>query len=86
VRLTLTPAESFTLNALYYRFTLDRPLGFASLSDDWGDEHDFTVDWQVDDGVSATGVLGVLRPGDGAEQIVGGGHWLHAMSLVSYSW
>jgi hypothetical protein len=87
VRFTLTPAESLALNALYYRFTLDRPVSFGALSDDWGDELDFTVDWQVDDRVSLTGVIGALRPGDGAEQIVGGGRdWLHAMLLVSYSW
>ena len=87
VRLTVTPGESLTVSAMYYRFTLDRPLSFGALSDDWGDEWNLTADWEVDERVSVTGVLAVLQPGDGAEQIVGGGrNWLHAMLLVSYSW
>jgi hypothetical protein len=87
VRLTLTPTDSLTLNAMYYRFTLDEPASFGALSPDWGDELNLTVDWQVDDGLSVTGVLAVLQPGDGAQQIVGGGRdWLHTMLLVSYSW
>lgn len=47
---------------------------------------DFTVEWAVDEMVSVTGVRGVLRSGDAAEQIVGdGSDWTHAMLLVSYS-
>ncbi len=87
VRLTLTPSERITFNAMYYRFTLDQPASFGATSADWGDELNFTVDWAATEQVSVTGVLGVLQPGDAAEQIVGGGsRWLHTMLLVSYSW
>ena len=87
VRLTLTPADSVTFNVMYYRFTLDQPASFGAASDDWGDELDFTVEWAAEEGVSVTGVLGILRPGDGAQEIVGGSSdWVHAMLLVSYSW
>jgi len=86
-RLTLLPSDSVTVDFLYYRFTLDQPASFGATADDWGDELDFTVEWAASETVSVTGVLGVLRPGDAAEQIVGGGSdWAHAMLLVSYSW
>lgn len=87
VRLTLTPRDNVTLDAMYYRFTLDEPASFGAASRRWGDELNFTVEWEATDGVSVTGVLAVLSPGDAAEQIVGGGRdWAHTMLLVSYSW
>jgi hypothetical protein len=86
-RLTLAPRDSVTFDVMYYRFTLDQPASFGAAADDWGDELDFTIEWDAAETVSVTGVLGVLRPGDAAEQIVGGGSdWTHAMLLVSYSW
>jgi hypothetical protein len=87
LRLTLTPAANVTFDAMLYRFTLDRPASFGASADDWGDEVNFTVEWQGDQGVAITSVLGVLRPGAAAEQIVGGRRdWRHAMLLVAYSW
>jgi hypothetical protein len=87
VRLTLTPATNVTFDMMLYRFTLDRPASFGASSDDWGDELNFTLEWHGDQGVALTGVLGVLRPGAAAEQIVGGHRdWRHAMLLVAYSW
>jgi Alginate export len=87
VRVTFTPSERITFDAMYYRFTLDEPASFGATSSDWGDELNFTIDWAATEQVSVTGVLGVLQPGDAAEQIVGGGsRWLHTMLLVSYSW
>lgn len=87
VRLTLTPSESVTFDAMYYRFTLDRPMSLGATADDWGDELNVTVEWAATDQVSVTGVLGLLRPGQAAEQIVGGGSdWTHVMLLVAYSW
>jgi len=87
VRLTLAPNDSVTFDVMYYAFTLDQPASVGATSAAWGDELNFTVDWEVDERVSVTGVLGLLRPGDAAEEIVGGGSdWIHAMLLVSYSW
>lgn len=87
VRLTLAPSERITFDAMYYRFTLDQPASFGAASSDWGDEINFTIDWQVEERVTITGVLGVLWPGDAAEEIVGGSSdWIHTMLLVSYAW
>ena len=87
VRLTLTPRRSVTLDAMYYRFTLDEPASFGANADRWGDELNFTVEWEAANGVSVTGVIALLRPGEAATQIVGGeSDWAHAMLLVSYSW
>ena len=86
-RLTLAPSEAVTFDVLYYRFALEQPASFGATADDWGDELDFAVEWAASESVSVTGVLGVLRPGDAAEEIVGGSSdWAHAMVLVSYSW
>jgi hypothetical protein len=86
-RAQLQPKEHLTINALLYQFTLDRPLSFGVASDDWGNEVDFTVEWEVNEHVSVLGVLAELFPGDGAKQYVGGGptdDWTHAMLYVSY--
>jgi hypothetical protein len=86
-RLTLTPTDGVTLDAMYYRFTLDQPASFGAASDDWGDELNLVVEWAADERVTVTGVLAYLRPGEAAEEIVGGrDDWLHAMLLVSFSW
>jgi hypothetical protein len=64
-------------------------VSFGVLSDDWGDEVNLTLDWEVNDRVYVIGVLGLLNPGDGAEQFVGtanGDDWIHSMLYISYSW
>jgi hypothetical protein len=87
LRAKLQPKDNVTLNVFYYNFTLDQPASFGVISDDWGDEVNFTVDWEASDNVYITGVIAMLSPGDGAEQFVGGNQdWLHAMLYVMYSW
>ena len=55
--------------------------------DRWAEFGVEPTEWAATELVSVTGVLGVLRSGDAAEQIVGGSRdWTHAMLLVSYSW
>jgi hypothetical protein len=87
VRLKIQPQEELTLNLLYYNFTIDQPASLGITSDDWGDEVNFTVDWQVNDNLYLIGVLAALFPGTGAEQWVGGDkNWLHSMLYLTYSW
>jgi alginate export protein len=89
LRVQLAPREDLTLNAMLYKFTLDRPASFGVLSNDWGDEVNFTAEWQVNERMLVTGVLGMLFPGDAARQYVRSttaDDWLHAMILVTYSW
>jgi len=86
-RVTLQPKEAITLNALLYQFTLDRPASFGVLSNDWGNELDFTIEWEVNEHVSVIGVLAELFPGDAAKQYVGGGptdDWFHTMIYIAY--
>jgi hypothetical protein len=87
-RVKATPSEKWTLNLFYYDFTLNEPSGLDSVvtSDDWGDEINFTADWAATDEWYIIGVLGVLLPGDAAEQWVGGDEdWLYSMLYVSYT-
>ena len=85
VRFTAQVGES-TLNVLYYKLALDEPASFGVMSEDWGDEVDFTIDWQATDKLLVTGVIGALFPGDAAQQYAGGSaNWLHAMAYVKYS-
>jgi hypothetical protein len=89
LRVQLAPREDLTLNAMLYKFTLDRPASFGVVSKDWGDEVNFTAEWQVNEHMLVTGVLGMLFPGDAARQYVRAttaDDWLHAMLLVTYSW
>ena len=53
----MQPKEELTLNLLYYNFTIDQPASLGITSDDWGDEINFTVDWQVNDRLYVMGVL-----------------------------
>jgi hypothetical protein len=87
LRLKMKPRENLTLNLLYYNFTLDEPASLGITSDDWGDEVNVTVDWQVNDRLYVMGVLAALSPGEAAEQWVGGDKdWVHSMLYLIYSW
>jgi hypothetical protein len=88
VRVKATPLESLTLNFLYYHFTLDEPASFGVTSDNWGDEINLIADWAATEKLYIIGVVGVLFPGNAAEQFVGGGDddWLYSMLYGSYSW
>jgi hypothetical protein len=87
LRMTLAPRETVTVNLIYYRFSFDEPASFGATSDDWGDELDLTIDWEVDDRLSLAGVLRVLAPGRAATEIVGGDdEWLYTMLSAAYAW
>jgi len=87
LRAKLQPKDGVTVNLFYYNFTLDQPASFGVASDDWGDEFNFTVEWEANDNLYVTGVIAALFPGDGARQFVGGSDdWLHAMLYLMYSW
>jgi hypothetical protein len=86
-RAKVQPKEGVTLNLFYYNFMLDQPASFGVTSDDWGDEVNFTVEWEASDNLYIMGVIAALFPGDGAQQFVGGNDdWLHAMLYMMYSW
>jgi hypothetical protein len=88
VRVKMQPSEKVTLNLMYYNFSLDEPsaLDAGVTSDDWGDEVDFIVDWAATDKVYVIGVVGVLFPGEAAEQWVGGNDdWVYSMLYASYA-
>lgn len=89
LRVKAQPSDSVTLNAIYYDFTLDQQhvWGDPVSSDDWGQELNFTVDWQATEEIYVIGVLGALFPGDAAEEWVGNDKdWLYSMLYVSYSY
>jgi len=87
LRLKVQPTKELTFNLLYYNFKIDQPASLGITSDDWGDEVNFTVDWQVNEHLYVMGVLAALFPGKGAEQWVGGdADWRHSMVYVMYSW
>jgi hypothetical protein len=86
-RAKVQPKDSVTLNLFYYRFGLDQPASFGVASDDWGDEINFTVEWEASDNLYIMGVIAALFPGNGAEQFTGGNDdWVHAMLYMMYSW
>jgi Alginate export len=88
LRAKMQPSEKVTLNLMYYNFSLVEPsaLGPGVTSSDWGDEVDFTVDWQATEKIYVIGVAGVLFPGKAAEQWVGGNdNWLLGMLYASYA-
>jgi hypothetical protein len=79
--------ETLTVNFLYYHFTLDEPTAFGVTSDNWGDEINLTADWQATEQLYVIGVVGVLFPGNAAEQFTGGDDdWLYSMLYASYAW
>lgn len=87
LRATVQPREGITVNALYYQFSLDQPSVLGVASDDWGDEINLAVDWEASDQLYVIGMLGLLMPGDAAEQWTGGSSdWLQAMLYLSWSW
>jgi len=88
VRAKAKPNENVTLNLFYYDFKLDTKTIFGTPvgSDHFGDEVDFTCDWQATKRLYVIGVIGALIPGDAAKQWVGGdNNWLYSMLYVSYT-
>jgi hypothetical protein len=95
LRAKAQPREGITVSLIYYNFVLDHagPFGEPEVtSDDFGDEYNLTVDWEASENFYVIGVLGVLQPGDAAEEWVSDGvtysgdeDWLYAMFYVSYS-
>jgi hypothetical protein len=88
VRAKATPVEDVTMSLFYYDFTLDQEQIFGDpVSDDeWGQEVNLTVDWAATEHLYVIGVLGVLQPGDAAEEWVGGDDdWKYLMLYVSYT-
>lgn len=95
LRVKFQPHEDVTMNVIYYNITLDEagPFGEPEVtSDDFGDEVDLTLDWQATEKVYVIGVLGMLSPGDAAEEWVSDGEtysgdedWIYGMLYVSYS-
>lgn len=89
VRAKLQPSEKLTMNVLAYRFELDEPAALdpAVTDDHFGDEIDVALDWAATDQLYVIGVVGVLFPGDAAEQWTGGDDdWLYGMLYLTYSW
>jgi hypothetical protein len=89
LRVEAAPQDDVTLNLLLYSFTIVEPASLAPgvTDDDWGDEIDVTVEWELSERIGIIGVLGALFPGDAAVQYVGGDEtWLHSMLYASYSW
>jgi len=94
-RLRFEPAEAWTASCLYSYFHLDEfataltPRLFdprvADIRDkDIGQELDLAVDWEMNDHLSWSAVFGVLFPGKGLEQGIGGDSiWTHLMLYAS---
>ena len=84
----MTPMEAVTLNVVYYNFTLDENniFGDPVSSDEWGDELDVSVDWEIDDHLYLIGVVAILSPGEAAKQWTGGDEdWVYNMLYLSYA-
>jgi hypothetical protein len=86
LRAKLEPMEGIVVNVFYYNFKLVNPSDFGVSSDDFGDEVDLTCDWQATSHIYTFAVLGVLKPGNGAQQWVGNDKdWVYGMISVSYT-
>lgn len=88
VRATLAPTASVTVNLIWLGFTLVVPeeLDPAVTSDDFGDEFNLAVDWQVTDQVLVSAVLGAMVPGAAAKQWTGGRDtWLYSMVAATFT-
>jgi hypothetical protein len=87
LRAKVQPKDGITVNVFYWNFLIDQPLSAGATSDDWGDEINFTIEWEASDNLFVMGVIGALFPGDGAQQItLGSDDWLHGMLYLMYSW
>jgi hypothetical protein len=97
LRLRAEPREGWTVQLLAFVFRLDelapdlQPRLFDARILDIRDKHlgyevDLVVDWEMNDHLTWSGVVGALVPGAGLEQGTGGGSvWTHFMLLASVS-
>ena len=80
--------ETVTLNVVYYNFTLDENniFGDPVTSDEWGDEFNVSVDWEIDDHLYLIGTAAIVLPGDAAKEWTGGDKdWVYNMLYLSYA-
>lgn len=70
--ITANPAESVTLNALFYSFFYAQPGQFGGTASHMMDELDLIAQWAVTKSLSLTGAVGVAWSGKGARQFLQG--------------
>jgi hypothetical protein len=95
LRLRVEPREGWTVNLLWLVFRLDElatelqarlfdPRVLEIRDKHLGHEVDLAVDWEMNDHLTWSAVLGVLVPGDGLEQAARGDSvWTHGMFQAS---
>lgn len=90
IRLKMQPVEPFTVNLIYYHFTLHDQAAFTHnnsktiaapvTSKDYADEFDVIFDWAVNKNLTLSLVGAVALPGDAAIQHTGGSeNWSSVM-------
>ena len=80
-------SNTLTLTAAFLNITLDEPAELGVDSDEFGDELNLFLDWEVVDKLLLSAAFARLDPGDAAEQFTGGNDtWSHFMLYVSYSY
>ncbi|MBL4826758.1 MAG: hypothetical protein JKY66_03435 [Spongiibacteraceae bacterium] len=85
-RVQVSPHRDITLNILLYRFEINEEAALGITDDDFGDEINLALDWQVNKQFFVSTVVGVLLPGEGGEQFSGGDkNWTHLMFNASYT-
>jgi Alginate export len=85
-RFKFSPHQDIDLNLLVYSFDINEEEAYGLTEDHVGEEIDLALDWQVNNNIFLSFVVGWLTPGDGGEQLTGGDEdWTHFMVNAAYS-
>ena len=83
--LALRLREDINLNLLYFQFVTDEPA--ANISDDFGEELNFILEWQTNDYLFISPAYGVFLPGDGGKaslNSVNTSHYFQLFFILRY--
>jgi hypothetical protein len=77
-------SDAVTLTAAFLNIQIDEPAAIGATSDEFGNELDLIVDWQVSERFAVSGALAFLDPDRAAKEFTGGDNtWTHAMVYFS---
>lgn len=77
--------EDINFNLLYFKFVTDEPA--ANISDDFGEELNFILEWQTNDYLFISPAYGVFLPGDGGKaslNSVNTSHYFQLFFILRY--
>ncbi len=86
IKLAAPVASAVTVTGAWLNISIDEPADLGITDDDFGDEFNIFVDWEVNDNLFLSASAALTLPGEAAKQFTGGNdNWAHFLLFASFS-